>query len=179
MVPTGHCGAGVRSLLGLGPFGGHEALHELLAQHGEAQARTEARQCLARQGPRFHHHGTLGFEFRTVGDGSGIGGSDKLCAIAVASLPLVGLTRVRGAVADDLVDNKWAKDVSNNWSVGGRLRHIDFRQFFLRNLKEDGRIVQKWILTDDNSSDLFTKNLHGPAFEKHAKALVDKDEYMQ
>ena len=77
------------------------------------------------------------------------------------------------------VDNKGAKDLSNNWSVGGRLRHIDVRQFFLRDLKEDGRIVLKWISTDDNSSDLFTKNLHGPAFEKHAKALVGKDEYMQ
>jgi Reverse transcriptase (RNA-dependent DNA polymerase) len=77
------------------------------------------------------------------------------------------------------VDNKGAKDLSNNWSVGGRLRHIDVRQFFLRDLKEDSRIVLKWILTDDNTSDVFTKNLHGPAFEKHAKALVGKDEYMQ
>ena len=77
------------------------------------------------------------------------------------------------------VDNKGAKDVSNNWSVGGRLRHIDVRQFFLRDLKEDGMIVLKWISTDNNSTDMFTKNLHGPAFEKDATVLVGKDEYMQ
>ena len=77
------------------------------------------------------------------------------------------------------VDNKGAKDVSNNWSVGGRLRHIDVRQFFLRDLKEDGMVVLKWISTDNNSTDMFTKNLHGPAFEKDATVLVGKDEYMQ
>jgi hypothetical protein len=85
------------------------------------------------------------------------------------------------------VNNKEVKEASNHWSGGGyqryqrvrgRLRHIEVRKFFLREryLKEHDL---KWISTDDNSSDLFTKNLHGPAFEKHAKALVGKDEYMQ
>jgi hypothetical protein len=77
------------------------------------------------------------------------------------------------------VDNKGAKDLTNNWSAGGRMRHVDVRQFFLRDLKEDGLVVVKWISTDDNSSDLFTKNLYGPAFEKHAATFVGVDQYMQ
>lgn len=77
------------------------------------------------------------------------------------------------------VDNKGAKDLVNNWSVGGRLRHVDIRQFFLRDLKEDGLIRVKWIPTEENSSDLFTKNLFGPTFEQHATTYVGIDEYMQ
>jgi hypothetical protein len=65
------------------------------------------------------------------------------------------------------VDNKGAVDLTHNWSVGGRTRHVEVRQYFLRNLKEENVIVAKWILGDSNSSDLFTKNLPGPLFEKH------------
>jgi hypothetical protein len=77
------------------------------------------------------------------------------------------------------VDNKGAKDLANNWSAGGRMRHVDVREYFLRDLKEDGMVVVKWISTEENSSDLFTKNLYGPAFEKHAATYVGVDEYMQ
>ena len=36
------------------------------------------------------------------------------------------------------MDNKGAVDLANNWSVGGRTRHVDTRQYFLRQLKEEG-----------------------------------------
>ena len=92
------------------------------------------------------------------------------------------------------VDNTGAEDVSNNWSVGGRLRHINVRKYFLRDLiedrkivlkwistevKEDGKIVLKWISTEVNSTDMFTKNLRGPAFEQHAMVLISKDKCME
>jgi hypothetical protein len=65
------------------------------------------------------------------------------------------------------IDNKGAVDLTHNWSVSGRTRHVEVRQYFLRDLKEDGIIWFKWIPGDSNSSDLFTKNLGGPLFEKH------------
>jgi hypothetical protein len=65
------------------------------------------------------------------------------------------------------IDNKGAVDLTHNWSVGGRTRHVEVRQYFLRDLKEEDVIVAKWISGDSNSSDLFTKNLPGPLFEKH------------
>jgi hypothetical protein len=65
------------------------------------------------------------------------------------------------------VDNKGAVDLTHNWSVGGRTRHVEVRQYFLRDLKEENVILVKWISGDSNSSDLFTKNLAGPLFEKH------------
>ena len=66
------------------------------------------------------------------------------------------------------VDNQGAVDLANNWSVGGRTRHVEVRQYFLREMKEQGLIVVKWCSGDSNESDLFTKNLGGPDFEKHA-----------
>jgi hypothetical protein len=77
------------------------------------------------------------------------------------------------------MDNKGAVGICNNWSVGGRTRHVDVRQYFLRELKEEGIIVTKWLSGKDMSSDLFTKNLARPLFEKHTRVYVGEDEYMR
>ncbi len=76
------------------------------------------------------------------------------------------------------VDNKGAIDLSHNWSVSGRTRHASVRQNFLRELEEEQILTLVWISTDDNSADLFTKNLPGPAFEKHVAVFCGHDEYM-
>ena len=77
------------------------------------------------------------------------------------------------------VDNKSVKDIANNWTTGGRTRHIEVKQYFLRELKEAGLIHVKWISGDSNPSDIFTKNLGGPLFNKHVKSFVGYDEYLQ
>ena len=41
------------------------------------------------------------------------------------------------------IDNKGAVDIANNWSAGGRTRHIKMN--FLRDLKEEGIIKVIWI----------------------------------
>ena len=38
------------------------------------------------------------------------------------------------------VDNKGAKELCNNWSVGGRTWHVEVKQYFLQELKEAGLI---------------------------------------
>ena len=75
------------------------------------------------------------------------------------------------------MDNKGAVDHSNSWSVGGHMRHVGTKQVFLRELKEEGVLVIRWIPTVENEADLFTKNLDGPLFAKFAKAFVGDDEY--
>jgi hypothetical protein len=77
------------------------------------------------------------------------------------------------------MDNKGARDLVCNWSAGGRLRHVDIRQYFLRDLKEDGLVWTTWIPTEDKSADAFTKNLSGPLFEKHIRTYVGFDPHMQ
>jgi hypothetical protein len=75
------------------------------------------------------------------------------------------------------IDNKGAKDLINNWSVGGRLRHIEVKQCFLRELKEQGLIVVKWIASEDNTSDMMTKNLGGHTFMNQNLTVCGNDEY--
>eukprot|EP00957_Ditylum_brightwellii_P123080 9384271-Ditylum_brightwellii.AAC.1 len=36
------------------------------------------------------------------------------------------------------IDNSGVVDLANNWSVGGRTRHMEICMFFLRDLKESG-----------------------------------------
>jgi len=76
------------------------------------------------------------------------------------------------------IDNSGAVDLANNWSAGGRTRHMETRMFFLRDLKEAGVIDVHWLKGKENPVDLFTKNLPGPAFNKCAKLFVREDEYM-
>ena len=48
------------------------------------------------------------------------------------------------------IDNKGAVDLTNNWSVEGRTRHVDVRYYFLRELKEENVIISEWIGTENN-----------------------------
>ena len=41
------------------------------------------------------------------------------------------------------MDNMGAVHLANSWSVSGRTRHIDVRQCFLRELKEEGILIVK------------------------------------
>ena len=70
------------------------------------------------------------------------------------------------------VDNEGAVDLVNSWSVGGRTKHIEVRQYFLRELKENGIINTVWKSGKSNESDLFTKNLSGQDFNRHAQNFV-------
>eukprot|EP00957_Ditylum_brightwellii_P161098 12265792-Ditylum_brightwellii.AAC.1 len=64
------------------------------------------------------------------------------------------------------MENSGAVDLVNNWSTGGRIRHLEMHVFFLRDLKEAGIIEVKWKRGHQNPVDMFTKNLAGPAFNK-------------
>jgi hypothetical protein len=77
------------------------------------------------------------------------------------------------------VDNKGAVDLVNNYSMGGRTRHVETRQYFLRQLKEENSIKVIWTPGKMNSSDLYTKNLARTDFKKHTKAYVADNKYMK
>jgi hypothetical protein len=69
------------------------------------------------------------------------------------------------------VDNKGAKDLVNNWSVGSRTRHIGVRLNYLRELKEKGVIKIIWISSKENVADILTKNLPSVDYKRHTRAL--------
>ncbi len=70
------------------------------------------------------------------------------------------------------IDNQGAVYLANNWSVGGRTRHIDVRSVFLRELKEAGVLVIKWISGAVNEAEIFTKNLDGPTFQRYTRVFT-------
>ena len=69
-------------------------------------------------------------------------------------------------------DNKGAVDLANNWSVGGRTRHIDVKQNFLRELKSNGFIRVEWKTGEDMTPDMHTKNVPKKLFDKYSSELV-------
>ena len=69
-------------------------------------------------------------------------------------------------------DNKGRVDLANNWSVGGRTRHVDVKQNFLRELKANGFLRVKWMSGKDLTPDMHTKNVPGPLFAHYSKELV-------
>eukprot|EP00977_Amphora_coffeiformis_P005907 scaffold1252_cov154-Amphora_coffeaeformis.AAC.1 len=69
------------------------------------------------------------------------------------------------------MDNKGGVDIFNNWSIAGNTRAISVRLAFIRELKEAGIVEIKWLQGIDNCADLFTKNVDGVTFSKHASVF--------
>ena len=69
-------------------------------------------------------------------------------------------------------DNKGAVDMANGWNIGGGTKHMDIRVAFIRELKESGDLLIKWISTNDNTADIFTKNTDSKTFNHHIPALL-------
>jgi hypothetical protein len=76
-----------------------------------------------------------------------------------------------------VIDNKGAIDYVNTWSSGGRMRHSCIKLNFLRELKEESVIEVEWCKTENMPADLFTKNLGGSQFRKHAAVFCSDVEY--
>ena len=70
------------------------------------------------------------------------------------------------------MDNKGGVDVFNNWSIAGNTRSVSIRFAYIRELKEAGILSIEWINSEDNHSDIFTKNVDGPTFHKHNKVFT-------
>ena len=56
---------------------------------------------------------------------------------------------------------------------------MDVKNHFLRELKDQGLLVIKFMPGDLNDADIFTKNTTGPIFKRHIPNFVGIDEYMK
>ena len=65
---------------------------------------------------------------------------------------------------DLFVDNKSAIDVAYNPQHHGRMKHVERRHFFIRELVEDHKIRCPFVRTVDNLADFFTKPLRANVF---------------
>ena len=55
-------------------------------------------------------------------------------------------------------------DLANNWSIGGRTRHVGTKIEFMLMHKENGVLEIVWMPGSENDANMFTKNLGGPLF---------------
>ena len=65
------------------------------------------------------------------------------------------------------IDNVGALFLVKNRNTSERTRHIDSRYHFIRGLLEDGLVEVEFVRSEDNISDIFTKNLNEKLFCKH------------
>ena len=75
------------------------------------------------------------------------------------------------------VDNVGAIWLSNHRNTGDKTKHIDIRTSFVKEYQEDGKIIIKFVKSEDNEADIFTKNTSNIIFQRQQEKLVcDKKE---
>jgi hypothetical protein len=78
------------------------------------------------------------------------------------------------------MDNTGAIYLANNQTTGPRTKHIDIRVHYVRDMINDGTIKTLFVKTDDNTSDIFTKNTSEALFIKHTdKFMEDLEETIE
>ena len=65
-------------------------------------------------------------------------------------------------------DNLGAIYLVKNQQVSARTKHIDIRHHYLRDLQGD-RIDIRFVRSEDNASDIMTKNTARELFERHSR----------
>ena len=70
------------------------------------------------------------------------------------------------------VDNVGAIWLSNNRRTSDRTKHIDIRTSFVKEYQEDGKIIIRFVKSEENEADIFTKNTTNVIFSNHQKKLV-------
>ena len=69
-------------------------------------------------------------------------------------------------------DNKGAVELANNWSAGGRTRHIDIKQDLLQELKANGFLRLEWMSVEHLTPDMHTNKVPKKLFDHYSKELV-------
>ena len=72
------------------------------------------------------------------------------------------------------VDNVGAIFLSENITTSNNTKHVDIRAKFVKEYVEDGTLKIVFVRSENNRSDIMTKNLGGPLFKRHSDTLVAK-----
>ena len=70
------------------------------------------------------------------------------------------------------VDNTGAIFLANNKALGERTKHISTRYHFTREYVEDGVLKIVYVKSEENTSDIMTKNTGGNTFKKHSEKML-------
>ena len=104
------------------------------------------------------------------------------CAEAVKEVPfIVQILRFLGVEVktpvEVKVDNVGAIYMSQNQASSTRTRHMDTRWFYVNDLQDDGLIIVKFVRSEENISDVATKNVSAMTMDKHIDAITAERNY--
>ena len=72
------------------------------------------------------------------------------------------------------VDNMGAIFLANNSISGTRTKHIDIKMHFIRQYVEDGIVQIEFVRSDENKSDICTKNVKPELLIKHTDGMLEE-----
>jgi hypothetical protein len=100
-----------------------------------------------------------------------------LAACAIELICMLGVLRSLGFEPDGPVsvgtDNKGAYDLCHRFTSAQHSRHIDRKLYKMRELRGAAKVTVRYVPTDDNTADLFTKILSRQPFEKHRRTVLN------
>ena len=67
------------------------------------------------------------------------------------------------------VDNVGVIWLSNNRTTSNRTQHIDIRTSFVKEYQDDRKIIIKFVKSEENEADIFTKNTTNVIYSNHQK----------
>lgn len=73
-------------------------------------------------------------------------------------------------------DNIGAIFLAHNAKVSSRTKHIDLKTHFVREYIEEGIIKVVFVRSEENDSDIWTKNTSEAVFTKHTDKFMEKKE---
>ena len=64
--------------------------------------------------------------------------------------------------------------LANNSTLGTRTKHIDIKMHFIRHYIEDGIVQIEIVKSDENKSDICTKNVKPELLIKHTDGMLEE-----
>ena len=73
-------------------------------------------------------------------------------------------------------DSQSARDVSYNPEHHDRMKHVERRHFYVRDMVEQFELTVPFVRTDDNIADFFTKPLNASKFYAFRRVIMNERE---
>ena len=100
-----------------------------------------------------------------------------LAECAIELVHIIGLCRFLGLEIDEAVevetDNKGAHDLCHRYSAAQHSKHIDRKMYKMREMRGAKIVTVKYIPTNENTADMWTKVLARQLFEKHRRVAFN------
>lgn len=102
--------------------------------------------------------------------------------IGELGIPVAGDTRLNGKEDSGVIvycDNQSTIKVSKNGIKADRTKHVDIKYHFITDVINEKKVALKWIPTDKQQADIFTKALNKEAFIRHRNTLMNDMELIE